>query len=81
MDWIEELLKNEGKKVILKNPGVGHTHWGFIPGEIYEIKEEPDSYNLAFFGKFSKGSYPRFPLENYAGWEFVRAKPIVLENK
>lgn len=79
MSWIDELVKRHGNNVKLISSR-GHKHWGFIEGEVYQIKDG------RFYGKFDENEYPRAnekgasPVLNFA-WTFVRARPKRLENK
>ena len=80
MSWIDELEKEQGNKVRLIS-SIGHKHWGFIEGEVYQIKDG------RFYGKFDKNEYLRAnktgaePPVNYGHWTFVRVGPKQLENK
>lgn len=82
MGWIDDLRAKEGDKVRLVHVGdVDHEHWGFIQGNVYKIVEDGVFGYLGFKGIFTHGENTSSPVRNWGDWKFVRAKPIVLENK
>lgn len=80
MSWITALEKREGRRVRLVSAS-GHKHWGFIVGEVYEIRDG------RFYGKFDRfenalaNQHGAGPTVNWGEWEFTRARSIQLENK